>query len=202
MLPWVRGAERAGHGVRVATGPDLIGPLAALRLDVQTVVRGGVVCARCRVGGPEMPEEHKMMGADDPLPAFPCRAWAHSRTTRNRYPLPSQLPIRWRPCEDQSSAPDAKCRCVGQRPLSRLVARLRNCAAFRGNVSLLKRRARCRCGVSRTRPRAGRATRSGCRPGCSGRSRTAWARARRQGRCRGSDRLCRHSSRRRNMSCR
>jgi UDP:flavonoid glycosyltransferase YjiC (YdhE family) len=37
MLPLVRAAQRAGHDVRVATGPDLVGPLATRRLDVQSV---------------------------------------------------------------------------------------------------------------------------------------------------------------------
>ena len=37
MLPLVRAAERAGHDVRVATGPDLIGALATRGLDVYAV---------------------------------------------------------------------------------------------------------------------------------------------------------------------
>ena len=37
MLPLVRAAERAGHDVRVATGPDMVGPLVARGLDVHAV---------------------------------------------------------------------------------------------------------------------------------------------------------------------
>ena len=37
MLPLVRAAARAGHDVRVATGPELISPLAARGLDVHLV---------------------------------------------------------------------------------------------------------------------------------------------------------------------
>jgi UDP:flavonoid glycosyltransferase YjiC (YdhE family) len=35
MLPLIRAAERAGHAVRVATGPDLAGPLATRGLQIQ-----------------------------------------------------------------------------------------------------------------------------------------------------------------------
>jgi hypothetical protein len=34
LLPVIRAAERAGHDVRLATGPDLAGPLAARGIDV------------------------------------------------------------------------------------------------------------------------------------------------------------------------
>ncbi|SDD22177.1 glycosyltransferase, MGT family [Geodermatophilus telluris] len=37
MMPLIRAAERAGHEVRVATGPDLVGPLTARGLDVRPV---------------------------------------------------------------------------------------------------------------------------------------------------------------------
>jgi UDP:flavonoid glycosyltransferase YjiC (YdhE family) len=37
LLPLVRAAERAGHHVRVATGPDLVGPLASRGLDMHAV---------------------------------------------------------------------------------------------------------------------------------------------------------------------
>lgn len=37
MLPVVRAAQRAGHDVRVATGPDLVGPLTARGLVVHAV---------------------------------------------------------------------------------------------------------------------------------------------------------------------
>lgn len=37
LLPLVRAAERAGHDVRVASGPDMVGPLASRGLDVHAV---------------------------------------------------------------------------------------------------------------------------------------------------------------------
>jgi UDP:flavonoid glycosyltransferase YjiC (YdhE family) len=37
MLPLIRAAERAGHDVRVATGPDLVGPLTTRGLEVHAV---------------------------------------------------------------------------------------------------------------------------------------------------------------------
>ena len=37
MLPLVRAAQGTGHDVRVATGPDLRGPLATRGLDVHAV---------------------------------------------------------------------------------------------------------------------------------------------------------------------
>jgi UDP:flavonoid glycosyltransferase YjiC (YdhE family) len=37
MLPLIRAAERAGHDVRVATGPDLLVPLTSLGLEVHAV---------------------------------------------------------------------------------------------------------------------------------------------------------------------
>lgn len=37
MLPLIRAAESAGHDVRVATGPDLVAPLASLGLEVHAV---------------------------------------------------------------------------------------------------------------------------------------------------------------------
>ena len=37
MLPLIRAAQRAGNDVRVATGPDLIGPLTSRGLDVHAV---------------------------------------------------------------------------------------------------------------------------------------------------------------------
>ena len=55
MLPLIRAAGRAGHDVRVATGPDLRGPLAdsrARRPRGRADLRGVVVGPRGRVGGP------------------------------------------------------------------------------------------------------------------------------------------------------
>ncbi|MDN5795710.1 MAG: glycosyltransferase [Intrasporangium sp.] len=37
LLPLLRAAERAGHDVRLATGPDLVGPLAAWGIDAHPV---------------------------------------------------------------------------------------------------------------------------------------------------------------------
>ncbi len=64
MLPMVRAAERAGHDVRIATGPDLVGPLFARGLDVHAVgptweaawAAHDVVWA-----DPAVPEEQKML---------------------------------------------------------------------------------------------------------------------------------------------
>jgi UDP:flavonoid glycosyltransferase YjiC (YdhE family) len=64
MLPLIRAAQRAGHDVRVATGPDLVGPLATRGLDVHAV---GPTWARSWSAhevvwaDPGMPEEQKMM---------------------------------------------------------------------------------------------------------------------------------------------
>jgi UDP:flavonoid glycosyltransferase YjiC (YdhE family) len=64
MVPLIRAAERAGHDVRVATGRDLVGPLAARGLDVHAAgptweeawSAHEVVWA-----DPGVPEEQKMM---------------------------------------------------------------------------------------------------------------------------------------------
>jgi UDP:flavonoid glycosyltransferase YjiC (YdhE family) len=64
MLPLVRAAQGAGHDVRVATGPDLRGPLATRGLDVQAV---GPPFAESWAAhdavwaDPGLPEERKMM---------------------------------------------------------------------------------------------------------------------------------------------
>ena len=64
MLPLIRAAERAGHDVRVATGPDLLGPLTSRGLDARAIgptwqeawaVHGAVWA------DPDLPEEQKMM---------------------------------------------------------------------------------------------------------------------------------------------
>ena len=64
MLPLVRAAERAGHEVRVATGPDLLGQLSARGLDARAIgptwqeawsVHGAVWA------DPDLPDEQKMM---------------------------------------------------------------------------------------------------------------------------------------------
>jgi UDP:flavonoid glycosyltransferase YjiC (YdhE family) len=64
MLPLIRAAERAGHEVRVATGPDLLGPLTARGLDVHAV--GPTWEAAWTVheavwAAPGVPEEQKMV---------------------------------------------------------------------------------------------------------------------------------------------
>ncbi len=64
MLPLIRAAERAGHDVRFATGPDLVGPLVARGLDVHAV---GPTFAEAWSAheavwaDPGTPEEQKMM---------------------------------------------------------------------------------------------------------------------------------------------
>ena len=64
MLPLIRAAERAGHAVRLATGPDLVGQLARRELDVQAV--GPTFAAAWSAheavwADTERPEEQKMM---------------------------------------------------------------------------------------------------------------------------------------------
>src|SRR4051812_40230225 len=64
MLPLIRAAERAGHDVRVATGPDLVGPLTTRGLDVHAV---GPTWAESWSAheavwaAPGVPDERKMM---------------------------------------------------------------------------------------------------------------------------------------------
>lgn len=64
MLPLIRAAERAGHEVRVATGPDLVGPLRTRGLDVLAV--GPTWAEAWSVheavwADPALTEDHKMM---------------------------------------------------------------------------------------------------------------------------------------------
>jgi UDP:flavonoid glycosyltransferase YjiC (YdhE family) len=64
MLPLIRAAERAAHDVRIATGPDLLGPLASRGLDVRAVgpTFGESWSAHEAVwADPGLPEEQKMM---------------------------------------------------------------------------------------------------------------------------------------------
>jgi UDP:flavonoid glycosyltransferase YjiC (YdhE family) len=64
MLPLIRAAERAGHDVRVATGPDLAGPLAARGLEVHPVGPAFATSWAAHEAvwaDPGMPEEQKMM---------------------------------------------------------------------------------------------------------------------------------------------
>src|SRR3712207_9309611 len=64
MLPLVRAAERAGHEVRVATGPDLVGPLATRGLDAHAVGPAWATSWSAHEAvwaGPGMPEEQKRM---------------------------------------------------------------------------------------------------------------------------------------------
>ncbi len=64
MLPLIRAAARAGHDVRIATGPDLVGPLGGRGLDVDAV---GPTFAEAWSAheqiwaDPGTPEEQKMM---------------------------------------------------------------------------------------------------------------------------------------------
>ena len=62
MLPLVRAAVRAGHEVRVATGPDLVGPLASRGLDVHAVGPAWATSWSAHEGvwaDPGLPEEQK-----------------------------------------------------------------------------------------------------------------------------------------------
>jgi UDP:flavonoid glycosyltransferase YjiC (YdhE family) len=64
MLPMIRAAERAGHDVRVATGPDLTGVLAGRGLDVHAVGPSweAVWSAHTAVWeSQDVPEDQKMM---------------------------------------------------------------------------------------------------------------------------------------------
>ena len=64
MLPLIRAAERAGHDVRVATGPDLLGPLAARGLEARPVGPAWEEAwsAHNKVwADPDLPEDQKMM---------------------------------------------------------------------------------------------------------------------------------------------
>jgi UDP:flavonoid glycosyltransferase YjiC (YdhE family) len=64
MLPMVRAAARAGHDVRVATGPDLVEPLAARGLDVWSVGPAWQVVWSAHEAAwadPDVPEEQRMM---------------------------------------------------------------------------------------------------------------------------------------------
>ncbi|GAA4712919.1 glycosyltransferase [Nocardioides conyzicola] len=64
MLPLIRAAERGGHDVRVATGPDLISPLAARGLDVHAVGPSWAFAWSAHEAvwaDPGLPEDQKMM---------------------------------------------------------------------------------------------------------------------------------------------
>ncbi len=64
MLPLIRAAERAGHDVRVATGPDLLGPLTARGLDghgVGPIWQKAWSAHQAVWSAPDLPEEQKMM---------------------------------------------------------------------------------------------------------------------------------------------
>ncbi len=64
MLPLVRAAARAGHDVRVATGPDLVGPLAARGLDVWSVGPAWQLswsAHQAAWADPAVPEEQRML---------------------------------------------------------------------------------------------------------------------------------------------
>ena len=80
MLPLIRAAERAGHDVRVASGPELVGPLAARGLDVHAV---GATFAEAWTAheevwaDPGLTEEQKMMGGVVALFGTPALARLH-----------------------------------------------------------------------------------------------------------------------------
>src|SRR3954471_3513728 len=63
LLPLIRAAERAGHDVRVATGPDLVGPLASRGLEAHAVGPTWEASWRAHEAvwaAPGVPEEQKM----------------------------------------------------------------------------------------------------------------------------------------------
>jgi UDP:flavonoid glycosyltransferase YjiC (YdhE family) len=64
MLPLIRAAERAGHDVRVATGPDLLVPLTSLGLEVHAVgstFEEAWSAHEAVWADPDLSEEQKMM---------------------------------------------------------------------------------------------------------------------------------------------
>ena len=64
MLPLIRAAQRAGHEVRIATGPDLAGPLASFGLTVLGVGPTWDVAWTAHDAAwadPDLPDEQKMM---------------------------------------------------------------------------------------------------------------------------------------------
>ena len=64
MLPLIRAAERAGHEVRVATGPDLVGPLTVRGLDVFSVGPSWEAAWSAHQAAwaiPDIPDEQRML---------------------------------------------------------------------------------------------------------------------------------------------
>ncbi|MFC7494651.1 MULTISPECIES: glycosyltransferase [unclassified Nocardioides] len=91
MLPLMRAAARAGNDVRVATGPDLTGPLAARGLDVHAVgpTWESVWSAHNAVwADPSLSEEQKMMDGVVALFGTPALARLEDLV---------DLASRWRP---------------------------------------------------------------------------------------------------------
>lgn len=91
MLPLIRAAARAGHDVRVGTGPDLVGPLAGRGLEVHAVGPGweSVWSAHDAVwADPDVPDDQKML--DGVVALFGTPALARLDDLR-------ELARRWRP---------------------------------------------------------------------------------------------------------
>ena len=64
MLPLIRAAQRAGHDVRVATGPDLLGPLTSRGLDVLPVgptFEESWTAHEAAWADPDTPDDQKML---------------------------------------------------------------------------------------------------------------------------------------------
>lgn len=73
MLPLIRAAVRSGHDVRVATGPDLAGPLTVLGLDVYPIGPSWEIAwaAHNEVwAAPDVPETHKKKMVDGAVALF------------------------------------------------------------------------------------------------------------------------------------
>jgi len=77
LLPLMRAAQRAGHDVRLATGPDLVGPLASRGLDVHPVGptwESSWSAHEAVWAAPGVPEEQKMVAGAVTLFGTPALA--------------------------------------------------------------------------------------------------------------------------------
>ena len=96
MLPLIRAAERAGHDVRVATGPDLLGPLTSRGLDVLPVgptFEESWAAHEAAWADPDTPDDQKMLDGVVALFGEPALA----RLRRPGRDEPGVAPRRRRP---------------------------------------------------------------------------------------------------------